>query len=503
MTDTLDAATGGRRRTARRRTAAVAPVTVGLLGLLISLVGIGTPSIWYDEAASVISATRSWEQLGAMIANVDLVHAVYYALLHVVFDVFGYSPVAMRVPSAIAIGLAAAFVVVLGRVLDRPRLGLIGGLVFCLLPRITWAGTEGRSYAMTTTLAVLLTIVLVLACRDNRRSLWILYAVLVVFACAVFVYLALVVAAHAVTMALWFATSRSQARPSVVRWVGWTAVATAIVVPFGIGVVRQSGQVHWIKAPGRNTFREVFENQWFFTSDSFAAVAWLLLIVGGILLVRSSRGLSPALLLLPAIVVPTVALIVLSATVTPVYTPRYLTMCAPFVALAIAAAIDRIRPRPLALVALLVLAALSYPQIVAQRQPEAKEHASWAAVARLIGAQRAEAGPGVTTAIVYGTVQRHPIATSRVIAYSYPAPFAGTIDVTLGTPAAETGELWETRIPLSDGLPRLERADVVYLITSVSRDQRPATTDILRTAGWHAAREWNLTSVNVVEYQRD
>ena len=171
MTDTLDAATGGRRRTARRRTAAVAPVTVGLLGLLISLVGIGTPSIWYDEAASVISATRSWEQLGAMIANVDLVHAVYYALLHVVFDVFGYSPVAMRVPSAIAIGLAAAFVVVLGRVLDRPRLGLIGGLVFCLLPRITWAGTEGRSYAMTTTLAVLLTIVLVLACRDNRRSL--------------------------------------------------------------------------------------------------------------------------------------------------------------------------------------------------------------------------------------------------------------------------------------------------------------------------------------------
>jgi mannosyltransferase len=503
MSAVLDAARVLARPARRIRARSfVAPGLIGLLGLAVSLVGIGTPSIWYDEAASIISATRSWPQLGAMIGNVDLVHAAYYALLHVVFDVVGYSPVSLRAPSAVAIGVAAALTVVLGRVLDRPRLGVIGGLVFCLLPRVTWAGTEGRSYAATAALAVLLTIVLVLASRAQRRSLWVLYAALVVICCVVFVYVALVVVAHAVTMAWWFASSRSHAWPPAARWARWTALATAIVIPFGVGVVAQSGQLHWLDAPDVSTLRQVFVGQWFYTSTPFAVAGWALLAVGAFLLVRRPRGLSPASVLLPALVLPTVALLVVSATFTPIYTPRYLTMCTPFVALVIAAAIDRMRPRPLVPVALLVLAALALPQIVAQRQPEAKEHASWAEVADLIASERALDGPGSTTAIVYGSVQRHPIATSRVMAYAYPDAFAGTIDVTLGTPAAETAQLWETRIPLMDGLPRLATADVVYLITSTSRDARPATTDTLRTAGWHVAEEWNLTSVNVLRYER-
>ena len=479
-----------------------APVLIGLLGLAISLIGIGTPSIWYDEAASIISATRSWEQLGAMIGNVDLVHAAYYALLHVVFDLFGYSPVSLRVPSAIAIAVAAALTVVLGRLLDRPRLGVIAGLVFCLLPRVTWAGTEGRSYAATAALAVLLTVVLVLASRSTRRSLWALYAALVVLSCVVFVYAALVVVAHAVTMLWWFASSRSRAWPPVGRWARYTALATALVVPFALGVMAQSGQLHWLDAPGENTLREVFEYQWFYTSGEFAVVGWALLGAGAFVLLRRSRGLSPASVLLPALVLPTVLLLVVSATATPIYTPRYLTMCAPFVALVIAAAIDRMRPTPLVAVALLVLAALALPQIVAQRQPEAKENASWSEVADLVAAERASDGPDSTTAIVYGGVQRHPIATSRVIAYSYPDAFAGTIDVTLGTPAAETSQLWETRIALRDGLPRIADADVVFLIASVARDARPATTDTLRTDGWTAVEEWSFTSVNVIRYER-
>ena len=480
----------------------LAPALVGMLGLAISLVGIGTPSIWYDEAASIISATRSWDQLGAMIANVDLVHAAYYALLHLVFDVFGYSPVSLRVPSAIAIGVAAAFTVVLGRTLDKPRLGVIGGLVFCLLPRVTWAGTEGRSYAATAALAVILTVVLVLASRGQRRSLWVLYAALVVLSCVVFVYLALVVVAHAATMAWWFASSRSRAWPPAARWLRWTALATAVVVPFALGVVAQSGQLHWLEAPDAGTVKKVIIGQWFYTSPQFAIAGWILLAAGGYLLLRSPRGLSPASVLLPALVLPTVALLVTSATLTPIYTPRYLTMCAPFVALVMAAAIDRMRPRPLVPLALLVLVALALPQVVAQRQPAAKEQTSWAAVADLVASQRALDGPDATTAIVYGSVQRHPIATSRVMAYAYPDAFAGTIDVTLGTPAAETGQLWETRIPLLDGLPRLANADVVYLITSTSRDARPATTDTLRTAGWHVVDEWSFTAVNVLRYER-
>jgi mannosyltransferase len=485
---------------ARRRLAA--PLGVGLLGLVISLVGINVPSVWYDESATIISATRSWDQLWAMVGTVDAVHALYYSAMHLVFDLVGYSPLALRVPSAIAVGVAAALTVVLGRVLDRPRLGAIAGIVFCLLPRTTWMGTEGRSYAATAAMAVLVTILLVLASRSTRRVLWVLYAVAVVVSVLLFVYLAFVIAAHALTMAVWFASSRSRAWPPVARWVRWAGLATLVVVPFALAVIAQSGQLHWLDRPDGGTLRRVLVGQWFYTSVPFAVVGWLLIAAGAVVLLRHARGLSVASVVLPALVLPTLALLAVSLTVTPIYSPRYLSMCLPFVALVIGAAIDRLRLLPVTVVALAVLASLALPQIDAQRQPEAKENTSWAAVADLIADSRASDGPDSSTAIVYGNVARHPIASTRVIAYSYPEAFEGTVDVTLGTPAAETGALWETRIPLAEGLPRLVGADVVYLVTSTTRDRRPETTETLADAGWHVTEEWNLTEVNVLRYER-
>lgn len=504
MTSLLESArTSARSGSPRRRwRPLLAPALVGLLGLAVSLAGIGVPSIWYDEAATLTAATRDWHRLWAMTTNVDLVHAAYYAVMHVVFDLFGYSPFTLRAPSAIAVGVAAALTVVLARTLDRPRLGVIAGIVFCLLPRTTWAGAEGRSYAASAALAALMTILLVLAARSSRRALWALYAVAVVVSCLVFVYLALVVAAHAVTMVCWIASSRSRAWPPAARWLRWTALATAVVVPFALAVIGQSGQVHWLDAPGPRTLREVFENQWFYSSVPFAVVGWALLVAGSVLLARRARGLSPASVVLPALVLPTAALLVVSATLTPLYTPRYLTMCLPFVAIAVAAAIDRMRPAPLGVAAVLVLALLAVPQVVAQRQPEAKDRASWAAVADLIVEQRALDGPDSTAGVVYGSVQRHPTASARVMALAYPRAFAGTVDVTLGVPAAQTGQLWETRIPLADGIPRLRGVDAVYLVTSVARDARPAVTDTLATDGWRVTDSWSLTAVNVLRYER-
>jgi mannosyltransferase len=491
----------GRPRASARRL--LAPVTIGLLGLVVSLVGIGTPSVWYDEAATVISATRSWEQLWAMIGTVDAVHALYYAGMHVLFDLVGYSPLSLRIPSAVAVGLAAALTVVLGRVLDRPRLGVIAGVLFCLLPRVTWMGTEGRSYAATAALAALATILLVLAARSSRRLLWALYAVTVVVSCLLFVYLALVVAAHAVTMAVWMASSRSRAWPPAARWARWTAAATAAVVPFALVVISQSGQLHWLDRPDAGTVRSVLVTQWFYTSVPFAVVGWALIAAGTVVLLRRARGLSVASVVLPVLVLPTVALLVISLAVTPIYTPRYLSMCLPFVALVMAAAIDRVRALPVTVVALALLAALAIPQAVGQRQPEAKENTSWAAVAELIASERAADGPNSTTAVIYGNIARHPIASARVVAYTYPDAFAGTIDVTLGTPAAETGALWETRLPLAEALPRLADADVAYLVTSVTRDRRPETTQTLADAGWRVTEEWNLAEVNVLRYERE
>ncbi|MCU1424186.1 MAG: hypothetical protein JWM51_477, partial [Microbacteriaceae bacterium] len=247
MTALLERPTSSSHRPARRGRRLLAPALVGVLGLVVSLVGITVPSVWYDEAATITAATRDWDHLWAMVGNVDAVHAAYYAIMHVVFDLVGYSPLSLRAPSAVAIGIAAALVVVLGRLFDRPRLGVLAGIAFCLLPRTFWAGAEGRSYALTATLAILMTVLLVLAIRSPSRWRWALYALSVAASVVVFVYLSLVVLAHAVTLAWWLVARRHDAVPAIKRWVGWTAVAALAVVPFALVVIGQSGQVSWIE----------------------------------------------------------------------------------------------------------------------------------------------------------------------------------------------------------------------------------------------------------------
>ena len=493
-----------------------APLAVAVLGFAISVAGIGIPSIWYDEAATIISATRSWSQLWVQIGNIDLVHALYYAGMHLVFDLFGYSPLTLRMPSALAVGFAAALTVVLARQLTGTRSAVIAGVVFCLLPRTTWMGTEGRSYALTAALAALLTIVLVHASRSTRRRWWVLYGCLIVVSCVLFIYLALIVIAHSATM-VWRLTSIRLALPRAERlpigparmsqrWLVASASAGLALIPFGVAVIGQTGQVSWLDPLSTKTFSHVLGGQWFYGSGWFTALGWLLIAVGTFLMCRHPRtmwgGLSPAAIIVPALAMPTIVLLVLTAVYTPLYSPRYLSMCLPFVAIVIAVAVAVLPTRPIRLLVILAMVSLSVPTIVAQRQPDAKRNTSWEQVADLIAAQRAADGPDSTTAIVYGYVRYHHTATSRVIAYAYPDAFRGTIDVTLGTPAFESTRLWETRRPLAETLDRLEDADVTYLITSTKRDLRQQTAATLATDGWRQTDEWRIADVNIVQYEK-
>lgn len=483
-----------------------APLLVGLLGLTISLVGIGTPSIWYDEAATVTAVTRSWPELWAMLGNVDAVHAVYYFLIHALVDIFGYSPTVMRAPSAVAVGVAATLTVVLARQFERDGAAVLAGVVFCLLPRTTWMGTEARSYAMTAALAVLLTIVFVRAVRSGGPRAWVLYSLVAATSVLVFVYLALIVIAHGVTLAWWWLATHRDASVDAVtvvrRWFVGSVAAAALLAPFVFVVISQTGQVHWIDPLSWTSWREVFQTQWFQYSPAYAVAGWVLIIFGiATRLRRRFSGLPQMLVILPAIVVPTAVLLVATAVYTPLYTPRYVTMCLPFAAIAIGAGIAALRGRVVIGAVIASVVILAIPPIIEQRAVEAKQESSWKEVAAFIGTERA-ADVGETTAIIYGAVKHHPTATSRVIAYSYPDSFVGTIDVTLDTPAARTAQLWETRHPLDEVLDRLSGADVAYLITSTTRDERPVTTEALAGIGWHVVEERHFTDVNVLRYER-
>ena len=117
------------------------PLIVGVLAAVVSLGGAGRPSFWYDEAATIsASYSRSLHQLWQMLGNVDVVQGLYYLLMHGWFDVFPPTEFWSRAPSGLAVGGAAAGVVVLGKqfVVSHCRGGFRGRL------RDLAAGDVGR-----------------------------------------------------------------------------------------------------------------------------------------------------------------------------------------------------------------------------------------------------------------------------------------------------------------------------------------------------------------------
>jgi len=498
---------------------------VGLVGTLLSLAWSWQPSIWFDEAATVSATMRSWPELARMLLSIDAVHGLYYAGMHLWLDLVGYSPFALRFPSALCVGIAAALTVLLVRSRAGRRTAVLAGVAFCLLPRVTWMGIEGRSYALTAALAVALTLVFLAAWRRGpaRRRIrvlwWSLYGVVAVVAVVTFIYLAFLVAAHGLTAlwTLWASRRRDRSvRASALGWAVASVAAATLLVPFALGVVSQSGQVSWIAPISWGSWNGVFVTQWFYLNRPFALAGWVLVTAGVVVLARAARrrrvagspaprvqARNPSLLAIavPWLVVPTLGVIVASAIATPLYSPRYLTFSAPAVAILIGVALDALRRRWLIVTALVALVGLAAPQFVAQRQPEAKQNSSWSEVAELIATERA-AHPDETAAIIYGPVRQHPAATTRVIAYSYPDAFDGLVDVKLKTPAAESGGLWETRYPLDAVTERFDGVTTVWLVTSDKQDWRPSVTEKLAALGYTLDEEWGLTGVNVLRYVR-
>src|SRR3954447_15910920 len=83
-------------------------LVVFLVATALSAVGSGGVSLWTDEAVTLSVATRTWGELWDLLGHVDAVHGLYYALMKPWVEAFGGSEVALRAPSALAAGGAAA-----------------------------------------------------------------------------------------------------------------------------------------------------------------------------------------------------------------------------------------------------------------------------------------------------------------------------------------------------------------------------------------------------------
>jgi len=500
----------------RRPPAALDPLIVGVLAAAMSLGGAGRPSFWYDEAATIsASYSRSLQQLWQMLSNVDAVHGLYYLLMHGWFQIFPPTEFWSRAPSGLAVGAAAAGVVVLGRQFSSRTVALSSGVVCGILPRATWAGIEARPYALSIMAAVWLTVLFVHAMRRDNAWLWLSYGIVLATSVLLDVYLTLLLLAYVAFLCL------CRHSPTVlVRFAVASLLAGCAVAPFGVEAFGQVHQIVWIAPIGRRTIEDVTVQQYFERSPPFMIVSTLVVATAVVLwlctsahLARGDRRLMT--LAIGWIVIPTTVILIWSAVLNPIYTPRYLCFTAPAVALVLGVCIGALAVAPWMAAAILSVFTLAAGPnyFLVQRGPYAKYGMDYSQVADLI---TEKAAPG-DCLLVNDTVTFMP-APMRPLMAARPDAYRKLVDLSLWQRATDRNDVFDTNLIPEATVGPLSDCRVVWIITEADRS-RPAheqdTTlppgtrfggtpafSVPRDLGFRLLERWQFNLVQVIKAAR-
>jgi mannosyltransferase len=412
-------------------------------------------SVWRDEAATWQVARRSTAEICHLLENVDVVHGGYYLLMHVLFECFGPSTTTLRLPSVLAVAVAAGCVAVIGHRLAGVRAGTAAGLALGLLPAVQFHLQEGRPYALVAAGAGISTLLLVTALRRPVRARhWLAYGGTLVLMGLLNWLSLMIVPAHLATL-LWSRAGREVR----VRWTAATATATLCVLPLVLFSRTQSRQVSWIPP---------------LTWHMLIGPAVLLAIAGVCALLTRPRTarVSPATVGLPLLAVPHLGLIALSL-IQPLFLDRYILYSLLGLALLVGAAVDTairaVSPRnPTAarclLPAVIAVATIALlPQSLAKRSPESRVDDVMAIASDI----RRVKQPG--NAVLFLPAARRDTKSVS------PASFTGLRDIALRETPEESGTLKG----FEAGPERIRAAMLghrrILLVTDAAAVARPAT----------------------------
>jgi len=264
-------------------------------------------------------------------------------------------------------------------------------------------------------------------------------------------------------------------------------------------------QIVWIAPVGHRTIEDVAIQQYFERSPPFTIVSALVAATAAVVwLCTSKRPAAEERQLLTLaiawLVIPTAAILLWSAFVVPIYTPRYLCFTAPAVALALGVCIGSLSVRPWVAAAVLsVFAIAAAPNyLLVQRGPYAKYGMDYSQVADLI---TAKATPGdcllVNDTVTFMPAPMRPLLAARPDAYR---PLA---DLSLWQRATDRNDVFDTNlIPEATAGP-LSDCHVVWIITQADtpgrRFEDTAAYAVPNGQGFRFLDRWSFNLVQVIK----
>jgi mannosyltransferase len=458
--------------------------------LTVMVWGIRGASYWRDEAATLAAVQRPFGALLRMLGHVDAVHGAYYMLIWGVVRMAGTGELATRLPSAVAMAAASSGVSAIGRRLVSLWAGLAAGLLFAVLPEVSFYGQDARSYAIVTALAVAASYLLVRLLESGASTRWLAaYAACLAVLGAANIFSLLLIPAHGLTVMMARPQPGGPGRGRVTaRWAVASLLPVLLVSPLiDLGYAERQ-QISWIKPAGIDgiiTVRELIG-----PAGLTMLVAVIVALSVAFCLLRGRVGLRagwpPRLLALslPWLVLPP-ALLLTASLIQPVYLFRYIMFCLPAVALLGGAALAALGPA-VGPVALVLVVLLALPAQFRERRPAG--HGDNIRGLDALIAAAARPGDGVYY------VQEG----ARTAAAAYPYGLDRLRDVALSRTAVQAGKLAGTNVGIPLLPARLARASRVWVVETKGRVPVP----VLRHLHYRVAGAWPESTLWAVLYVR-
>ena len=317
-------------------------------------------------AAPLLPVTRGGTEVVRSLFQVtasDVHPPGYFLLLHFWMQAFGANLTVLRLPSEIAGTLAVPVVYLLGERLYSRSVGLIAALFTAFSPFMTWHSQEARMYPFLLLFTLLSTYGLVLALRHGRRSGWVLFGIASCLAIYTQYYAFFVLFAQTLFVLFHW---RQYPRRQLLTWFTIMVLLAFSYVPW---LLTFRANYHGASDPGLQaptlytpfTLLSTFLFGYLSTpTTSNVIAAWPLLVVAslicGVFAGRINRRASFLWLLF---LVPILMAFLITFTVRPFLSDRYLIVSLPALYILLAVALDRIRGAGVKVLAALLVIGVS------------------------------------------------------------------------------------------------------------------------------------------------
>jgi mannosyltransferase len=357
----------------------------------VAFSGTGAATLNGDELATISAASRSLPELWELAQHIDGHFLPYYVFMHF-WAMAGTAELWLRLPSALAIAVAAGLLVTLGRRLHSTRAGVTAAVVFAVLPSVSYYGAFARSYAFAAAAVVLSFWALHRAIESPVARRWVVYGATVALVCCTHLFAVLVLPAQLLAAAVLLPGRHLLTRMLPALAVGGLPALVLGLVGFG-----ERHAISWIPQRGPEVLLK-FPKMAAGAAEAGIPLFAVALAGAALLWARGERstGGAWAAALLGWLVLPPLLLLAVSHLLTPVYVDRYLFVTAPALALLAGLAAASLPRFAVAACCALALTAgvAGVAQQIEVREPNGRfENLPWAV-------RRVAAEPG--DAIVYG-----------------------------------------------------------------------------------------------------